>query len=165
MLVSLNFPTAILYSMTSLLSFLRVGLIFDISALMPKVGDTELWLASHVQVPSFDISNQKKKRKIKSGNSVLVIMTCKSCIFGSQISHETLHMSLGHHPNPNPNLSCLTIHKLIEKSNPNIQMIVLASNILAYDLFFGNHLFRLSIQPNFHTLHQKNWDSNSNWTT
>lgn len=62
MLVSLNFPTAILYSMTSLLSFLRVGLIFDISALMPKVGDTELWLASHVQVPSFDISNQKKKK-------------------------------------------------------------------------------------------------------
>lgn len=64
MLVSLNFPTAILYSMTSLLSFLRVGLIFDISALMPKVGDTELWLASHyVQVPSFDISNHQNKNE------------------------------------------------------------------------------------------------------
>lgn len=63
MLVSLNFPTAILYSMTSLLSFLRVGLIFDISAFMPKVGDTGLWLASHVQVPSFDMSNHQNKNE------------------------------------------------------------------------------------------------------
>lgn len=55
MLVSLNFPTAILYSMTSLLSYLRVGLIFDISGLVPKVGDTELWLASHYVQSNLDV--------------------------------------------------------------------------------------------------------------